>query len=234
MGSRRRPALVSCSFAKFARTFPSVVFRTPAQGARDLYEAFAALPLTAERYRDPRFIRLRWLRTLLDEGRLNQALRWAARQRWSRPMIDGVKIIPLRQIADERGKIMHMIKATDPHFIRFGEIYFSCAWPGTIKAWHIHKSMTINNAVMVGRAKLVMYDLRENSPTKGVLQEVFFGEDNYCLVQMPPGIANGYKAYGDKMVVLANCATEPHDPDEIVRLDPFTPDIPYDWSLRNG
>jgi nucleoside-diphosphate-sugar epimerase len=66
------------SFAKFARTFPSVVFRTPAQGARDLYDAFAALPLTAERYRDTRFIRLRWLRTLLDEGRLNQALRWAA------------------------------------------------------------------------------------------------------------------------------------------------------------
>jgi dTDP-4-dehydrorhamnose 3,5-epimerase len=51
---------------------------------------------------------------------------------------------------------------------------------------------------------------------------------------MPPGIANGYKAYGDKMVVLANCATEPHDPNEIVRLDPFTPEIPYDWSLRHG
>ena len=112
-------------------------------------------------------------------------------------MIDGVKIIPLKQIVDERGKIMHMMKATDPHFIRFGEIYFSCAWPGTVKAWHVHKSMTINNAVVSGRAKLVMYDLREQSPTRGELQEVFFGEDNYCLVQMPPGIANGYKAFGD-------------------------------------
>src|SRR5688572_13568300 len=96
-------------------------------------------------------------------------------------MIDGVKIIPLRQIVDERGKIMHMMKATDPHFISFGEIYFSCAWPGTVKAWHVHKSMTINNAVLSGRAKLVMYDLREGSPTRGELQEVFFGEDNYCL-----------------------------------------------------
>ena len=54
-------------------------------------------------------------------------------------MIDGVKIVPLRQIVDERGKIMHMLKATDPHFIEFGEIYFSCAWPGTVKAWHIHQ-----------------------------------------------------------------------------------------------
>jgi dTDP-4-dehydrorhamnose 3,5-epimerase len=149
-------------------------------------------------------------------------------------MIHDVKIIPLRQIVDERGKIMHMMKATDPHFLGFGEIYFSCAWPGTVKAWHIHQSMTINNAVISGRAKLVMYDMRENSPSHGELQEVFFGEDNYCLVQVPPGIANGYKAYGDKLVVLANCATEPHVPDEMLRLDPGTPRIPYDWTLRNG
>ena len=149
-------------------------------------------------------------------------------------MIDGVKIIPLRQIVDERGKIMQMVKATDPHFIAFGEIYFSCAWPGVVKAWHIHRSMTINNAVISGRAKLVMYDLRESSPTKGMLQELFLGEDNYVLVQVPPGIANGYKAYGDKLVILANCATEPHHPQEMERLDPSTPLIPYDWALKHG
>ncbi len=149
-------------------------------------------------------------------------------------MIHGVKIIPLKQIVDERGKIMHMLKATDEHFIAFGEIYFSCAWPGTIKAWHMHKSMTINNAVIMGRAKLVMYDLRKESPTRGELQEVFLGEDNYVLVQVPPGVANGYKAYGDKIVILANAATEPHDPNEIERIDPFSSAIPYDWSLRHG
>ncbi len=149
-------------------------------------------------------------------------------------MIDGVKIIKLRQIVDERGKIMHMVRSDDPDFVNFGEIYFSCAWPGTIKAWHIHKTMTINNAVISGRAKLVIYDTREKSSTKGELQEVFFGEDNYCLVQIPPGVANGYKAYGDKLVILANCATEPHDPLEIIRIDPFVNDIPYDWDIRHG
>jgi dTDP-4-dehydrorhamnose 3,5-epimerase len=149
-------------------------------------------------------------------------------------MIDGVKVIPLRQIADERGKIMHMIKSTDPHFENFGEIYFSCAWPGAVKAWHIHKSMTINNAVICGRAKLVIYDGRPTSQSNGELMELFIGEDNYVLVQIPPGLANGYKAYGDKMVVLANCATEPHDPDEMIRLEPFEKSIPYDWDLKHG
>ena len=149
-------------------------------------------------------------------------------------MIDGVKIIPLKQIVDERGKIMHMMKASDPHFRQFGEIYFSCAWPGTIKAWHVHKSMTVNNAVISGHAKLVLYDLRKDSPTRGELQEIFLGESNYVLAQIPPGIANGYKALGDKLVILANCATEPHDPEEMIRIPPFENEIPYDWSLKHG
>jgi dTDP-4-dehydrorhamnose 3,5-epimerase len=149
-------------------------------------------------------------------------------------MIDGVKVVALRQIADERGKIMHMLRVSDPHFSGFGEIYFSCAWPGVIKAWHIHQSMTINNAVISGRAKLAMYDLRPDSPSRGTLQEVFFGEDNYVLVQIPPGIANGYKAYGDKLVILANCASEPHRPEEMLRLAYDDPAIPYDWTLKHG
>jgi dTDP-4-dehydrorhamnose 3,5-epimerase len=94
--------------------------------------------------------------------------------------------------------------------------------------------MTVNNAVVSGRAKLVLYDLRKDSPTHGELQEIFLGEDHYLLVQIPPGVANGYKAYGDKLVILANCATEPHRPEEMLRMDPATPEIPYDWSLKNG
>ena len=149
-------------------------------------------------------------------------------------MIDGVKVIALRTIVDERGKIMHMLKATDDHFIQFGEIYFSTAWPGTVKAWHIHTKMTVNNAVLSGHAKLVMYDLRPDSPTKGELLEVFLGEDNHVLVQIPPGIANGYKAYGNKEAILANCATIAHEPDEMLRMPFNTNEIPYNWDLRQG
>ena len=150
-------------------------------------------------------------------------------------MIDGVKVIPLKHLKDERGGIKMMLKATDEHFIKFGEIYFSLCWPGAIKAWHIHKTMTLNNAVISGSAKLVLYDGREGSPTKGELMEIFMGEENYVLVQIPPGIANGYKGYGDKLVVLANCATETHDPAELLRFDPFDQSVvPYKWDLKHG
>ena len=147
-------------------------------------------------------------------------------------MIEGVKIVPLKKIPDERGTVMHMLKATDPHFENFGEIYFSTIYPGVVKGWHLHKKMTINYAVPVGMIKLVLYDQRGNSPTKGELMELFIGEDNYVLVQIPQGIVNGFKGMGTKSALVANCASIPHDPDEIVRMDPFVKDIPYDWSLK--
>ena len=148
-------------------------------------------------------------------------------------MIEGIIIKPLKQIPDERGKIMHMLRADDPLFENFGEIYFSMAYPGVIKGWHIHKTMTLHYAVIVGRIKLVLYDLRENSPTYKELMEIFTGIDNYQLIKIPPRIANGYKVYGTTPAIVANCATEPHNPNEMDRLDPFSSEIPYDWSLKH-
>lgn len=146
-------------------------------------------------------------------------------------MLDGVKVIPLKQLPDERGKIMHMLRCDDPHFEQFGEIYFSVVYPGVIKGWHIHTKITLNYAVVSGMIKLVLYDPRDDSPTKGQIQEIFMGEDNYVLVKIPPGIYNGFKGIGVKPAIVANCATLPHDPGEIQRVDPFSKEIPYNWKL---
>ena len=129
---------------------------------------------------------------------------------------------------------MHMLRADDPHFEGFGEIYFSVVYPGVVKGWHLHKRMTLNYAVVFGMIKLVLYDPRENSPTKGEIQELFIGEDNYVFVKIPPGIWNGFKGMGVKPAIVGNCATIPHDPDELVRLDPFSKEIPYDWGIKHG
>jgi dTDP-4-dehydrorhamnose 3,5-epimerase len=148
-------------------------------------------------------------------------------------MIDGVKINPLKQILDERGKIMHMLRSDDNHFIQFGEIYFSCVYPGVVKGWHIHKKMVLNYAVPQGHIKFVLFDDRNNSPTKGEIQEIFLGPDNYCLVTIPSMVWNGFKGIGTEMAIVANCASIPFDPDEIDRLDPNDKKIPYDWRIKN-
>lgn len=149
-------------------------------------------------------------------------------------MIDGVLVVPLRKIPDERGTVMHMLRRDAPHFQKFGEVYFSTAYPGVIKGWHVHKVMTLNYAAIVGMIKLVLYDAREGLPTKGQVQELVIGEHNYVLVRIPPGVVNGWKCIGITPAIVANCATEPHDPDEIERIDLFSPNIPYDWSLKQG
>ena len=148
-------------------------------------------------------------------------------------MIEGVQIKPLRQILDERGKVMHMMRNDDPEFSSFGEIYFSCVYPGVIKGWHIHKKMTLNYAVPYGTIKLVLYDDRPSSRTRGKVQEIFLGPENYCLVIIPPRVWNGFKGVGTTPSIVANCSTIPHDPAEIDRKSPDDPSIPYTWELKN-
>jgi dTDP-4-dehydrorhamnose 3,5-epimerase len=149
-------------------------------------------------------------------------------------MIDGVQIIPLKRIPDERGSVMHMLKRTDPHFREFGEIYFSTVYPGVVKGWHLHERMWLNYACLVGHVKFVLFDERPQSPTKGELQVVTIGERNYALVTVPPGIWNGFMGVDAKEAIVANCATIPHDPAEIRRLDPRKNHIPYDWSRKDA
>jgi dTDP-4-dehydrorhamnose 3,5-epimerase len=148
-------------------------------------------------------------------------------------MIEGVVVTPLRQIFDERGKVMHMLREDSSVFSRFGEIYFSCTNPGAIKAWHMHKKMTLNYAVIHGEIKFVLYDDRPDSRTKGELQELFLSPENYCLVTVPPLIWNGFKGIGDKTSIVANCATLAHDPDEIERMAAFDPLIAYNWQVMH-
>src|SRR4029450_9547077 len=81
--------------------------------------------------------------------------------------IDGVQVIPLRRIPDERGTIFHMLRADDPHFLQFGEIYFTSVSAGIVKGWHKHREMTLNYACIYGRVKLALYDDRPGSATAG-------------------------------------------------------------------
>ena len=148
-------------------------------------------------------------------------------------MIQDVQVIPLRRIPDERGTIMHMMRATDTHFQQFGEIYFSTVYRGVVKGWHRHHEMTLNYACVFGRIKLVIYDERQDSPTFGEMMEIFLGPDNYSLVIIPPEVWNGFKGMNDPYAIVANCCTHVHNPARSERLDPFNNHIPYNWDVRN-
>lgn len=148
-------------------------------------------------------------------------------------MIDGVKIVPLRRIPDERGTIMHGVRR-DTMLSDFGEVYFKKLYAGVVNGWHVHETLILNYICILGMIKLVLYDLRETSPTKGEVQEIFLGDDNYCLVHIPPGIANGSKGMTDPFAIMTNVASQAHDPTiKYLRVDPHSGEIPYDWARRD-
>ena len=149
-------------------------------------------------------------------------------------MIEGVSVRPLRQILDERGKVMHMLRSDDAEFDTFGEIYFSAVHPGAIKAWHAHRKMDLNYAVPHGKIKLVLYDDRDGSSSRGEVQEIFLGPDNYCLVHIPRLVWSGFKGIGTETSLVTNCTTIPHRPEEAGRLAHDDPKIPYDWDIKHG
>jgi dTDP-4-dehydrorhamnose 3,5-epimerase len=151
-------------------------------------------------------------------------------------VIEGVKTKKLKVIPDERGRLMECLRSDDALFIKFGQMYMTATYPGVIKAWHYHKKQIDNIVAVKGMLKLVLYDSREDSPTKGEINEFFIGEHNPILVQIPNCLYHGWKCVSESEAIVANCPTEVYNyenPDEY-RLPYDTKEIPYTWEIKHG
>jgi dTDP-4-dehydrorhamnose 3,5-epimerase len=147
--------------------------------------------------------------------------------------IDGVWVKDLSVIPDERGRLMEILRADDEGFTKFGQVYISTTYPDVVKAWHLHKVQVDNFACVKGMVKLVLYDARDESPTKGTLTEYFIGDHNPKLVRVPAGVYHGWKCVSQDESIVVNTPTEPYNreaPDEY-RAAWNTPDIPYSWDI---
>lgn len=151
-------------------------------------------------------------------------------------LIEGVSIRKLNPILDERGFLQECLRSDWSEFKKFGQAYITAAFPNVVKAWHKHRIQTDNLICIVGNAKLVLYDKREKSRTYKNINEIFFGEKNPLLVTIPNNIWHGFKAIGDKMIIVLNIPTEIYNydkPDEY-RLPYDTDEIDYNWELKMG
>ena len=144
-------------------------------------------------------------------------------------MIHDVKITTLKIISDNRGKVMHMLRSDNSIFKSFGEIYFSTIYHNSIKGWHLHREATLNYACIKGNVKLVLFDDRDSSPTRGVCHELILSPENYFLVTVPPNIWNGFKGLDKSESIIANCLTLPHNEKEMVRKEPNDKKFNYNW-----
>lgn len=152
-------------------------------------------------------------------------------------MIKGVKVRKLAVHCDERGRLMEMLRSDDKEMdVRFGQTYMTTAYPGVTKAWHYHKLQTDHFVCISGMMKLVLYDSREDSPTKGEINEFFLGQHNPLMVEIPNLVYHGFKCISEVEALVINMVTECYnakDPDEF-RVDPHSGEIPYDWNRKDG
>jgi len=156
--------------------------------------------------------------------------------RSSGKLIDGVQARCSKVIPDERGRLGEILRADDAWFEKFGQVYFTTTYPGTVKAWHYHKKQTDHFYVIKGTVKTALYDYRKDSRTYGTVNELYLSEHRPGIVRIPPGVMHGWMCVSKKEAYIINIVSEVYDydtPDEF-RTHPHDNDIPYEWTRRDG
>ena len=146
-------------------------------------------------------------------------------------MIRDVVVKKLKPIVDDRGSLMEILRSDEDIFDRFGQCYVTVVHPGIVKGWHYHKVQYDHFCCLRGTAKVVLYDAREGSKTRGEVNEFILGLESPLLVKIPPYVFHGFTAVGDEDAMILNLPTQPYRyeaPDEY-RESPFSDKIPYDW-----
>lgn len=152
-------------------------------------------------------------------------------------LIEGVKTKTLKAIADERGFLMEILRSDDSIFEGFGQIYITGCKEGVAKAWHYHKEQADHFVCVLGKALIVLYDMREGSTSFGEVQELILEappckDTSPILLKIPPLVVHGFTALEGPEARIINIPTLPYryqNPDEF-RYPWNSPAIPYRWS----
>lgn len=147
-------------------------------------------------------------------------------------MIENVVLEPLVVRSDDRGYLVEILRATDPHFTKFGQVYLvGNLARGTVRAWHKHEVMWDWFFISHGTAKFALYDDRPGSPTYRRIDTFVIGSRQPAVLAVPPGVFHGWMSLEDdtQLVSTASDVYNRERPDEVrVPYDSFG----YDWSVK--
>ena len=145
-------------------------------------------------------------------------------------MLSGMIKTDLNIISTDSGSVYHGLKITDKGFKKFGEVYFSSVKKDVIRAWKLHKEMTLNLFVPVGAVQFCFLDVREQSNTFNKGFKLILSQNPYFRLTVPSGIWFGFQGVSEGLNLICNIADLPHDPNEILRKE--INEIEMDWSIK--
>jgi dTDP-4-dehydrorhamnose 3,5-epimerase len=150
---------------------------------------------------------------------------------------DGVRFRRVNTIVDERGSLCEMFDERwewpdDPLVYS----YFSTLRPGVVKGWALHREHEDRYFVVYGEMEVTLYDDREDSPTRGLLSQIYLTELDRRLMNIPAGVWHADRNVGHKDVLLVNFPTRPfdHDNPDKFRLPIDTELIPHSFGDARG
>ncbi|MBD1371574.1 dTDP-4-dehydrorhamnose 3,5-epimerase family protein [Hazenella sp. IB182357] len=149
-------------------------------------------------------------------------------------MIEGVIYKQLKKFCDDRGTFMEIVRDDEEILTHFGQASASMTYPGVIKAFHYHKEQDDVWYFPYGNAQVVLYDLREESPTFQKTNVYYMGEENPSTLLIPKRVAHGYRVLGEKSAMIVYFTTrsyQPEEPDEY-RIPYDDPQIAFQWETK--
>ena len=155
-------------------------------------------------------------------------------------LIEGVELEPFTQFPDDRGCFAELFRFGEPGLARDFDpakgsriqVSFTISYPGVIKGIHYHFEQTDLWAPLSGMLQIILYDLREPSPTCGRLNTLFVGTMQPWKLRIPPGVGHGYKVVGTDSAMLVYATDRTHNPQDEGRIPFDDPGINYDWMTR--
>jgi len=137
-------------------------------------------------------------------------------------MIEGVQVVPLTAHVDDRGFLIEILRESDPHFTRFGQVYLvGNPARGTIRAFHKHAALWDWFFIARGSAKFILRDDRPESATYEHADTFVIGDRNPSLLVVPPGVYHGWMSLEDdtQLISTGSEVYNRQQPDE-VRVPP--------------
>ena len=137
-------------------------------------------------------------------------------------MIEGVKQIELKAHVDDRGYLIEILRASDEHFTKFGQVYLVGNFSkGTIRAFHKHNILWDWFFISHGAAKFILIDDRKESKTYKGMDILVVSSRNPSLIVVPPGVYHGWMSLEDdtQLISTASEVYNREKPDE-VRISP--------------
>jgi len=146
--------------------------------------------------------------------------------------IDGVQLVEVRNVIANSGHTTEVLRREwFGGGVEIDQVFQVTLGPHGISAWHVHLDTTDRLFVNAGQVKIVLYDSRAGSATRGLVNEFRLGDRRPGLVVIPPGVWHGVQnlqATESRVLNLVDVAYEYEDPDHW-RLPADTAEIPYSF-----